>query len=31
MGTRILDLDRVLEATDLGELEHAGAELAEIL
>ncbi len=31
MGARILDLDRVLEATDLGELEAAGAELAAVL
>jgi glycerate kinase len=31
MGARILDLDRVLECTDLGELEAAGAELAGIL
>jgi len=31
MGARILDLDRVIEATTLKELEAAGASLAEVL
>jgi glycerate 2-kinase len=31
MGARILDLDRVIEATNLEELEAAGRALAEVL
>jgi glycerate 2-kinase len=31
MGTRILDLDRVIEASTLAELEDAGRSLAEVL
>jgi len=31
MGARILDLDRVIEASTLTELEDAGRALAEVL
>jgi glycerate kinase len=31
MGARVLDLDRILEATDLAQLRAAGRELAEVV
>jgi hypothetical protein len=31
MGARVLDLDRVVEASTLGELEAAGRSLAAVI